>query len=81
MARKRVGRPPSHSGRRPLSAKTTARVAAARDAGLAEGESMRLTLIEAMADGERERQALANEIEKLKLELKVQRERCMCRRG
>ena len=68
MAPKRVGRPASHSGRRPPHVSTIARAAALAATALAEAESRRLTLMDAMADGERERVALSNEIEQLKLQ-------------
>ena len=67
MAPKRVGRPLSHSGRRPPHASTTmARAAALAATALANAESINLTLMEAMADGERQRVALSDEIEKLR---------------
>ena len=62
----RVGRPPSHSGRRHPSASTIARAAELAATALANAESINLTLMEAMADGERQRVALSDEIEKLR---------------
>ena len=53
----RVGRPPSHSGRRHPSASTIARAAELAATALANAESINLTLMEAMADGERQRVA------------------------
>ena len=66
MAPKRVGRPASHSGRRPPHVSTIARAAALAATALANAESMNLTLMDALADGERQRVALSNEIEKLR---------------
>ena len=62
----RVGRPPSHLGRRHPSASTIARAAELAATALANAESINLTLMEAMADGERQRVALSDEIEKLR---------------
>jgi hypothetical protein len=53
----RVSLPPSHSGRRHPSASTIARTAELAATALANAESINLTLMEAMADGERQRVA------------------------